>query len=71
VVKNATIICPKCLSKKVKEVMEKNEENKTEKNEEKNSEEKKTNGEKKPNPNSDFNQKLKPEEVTPPIAAAV
>jgi len=71
VVKNATIICPKCLSKKVKEVMEKNEENKTEKNEEKNSEEKKTNGEKKPNPNSDFNQKLKPEEVTPSIAAAV
>jgi len=51
--------------------MEKNEENNTEKNEEKNSEEKKTNGEKKPNPNSDFNQKIKPEEVTPPIAAAV
>jgi len=71
VVKNATIICSKCLSKKVKEVMEKNEENNTEKNEEKNSEEKKTNGEKKPNPNSDFNQKIKPEEVTPPIAAAV
>ena len=68
VVKNSTIICPKCLSKKLRELIEGDEYSKENKEEAKMID-KKTNSEQKPD--NYFNKTFKPEEQKPPLTVTV